>query len=507
MKKQLLVGSFICLLCFTGILNAEEQNQTYKNQIDEAARLIKSGQGMTGAQQLLEISKNNKEISEKARIKYLMGIALMEYGLNQTAAFQFVEAIRTSDKTWTKPSIEKLLIATDKLGDETLLNFAIQRVEISEIPETHREMIYFRLAEIKQNAGDYKEAIELYKKVSSNSRYYYKALYKMGLAYSEIKNTEPAIDSFKKLLNSRESASVTDTNRVLAQMAIARTYYQSQDWNKSIEAYAKIPKDHLLWHDALFEKTWAMLRAGRLRSTLSNFQSLHSSYYEDFYFPETLLLRAIVYLYICQYDEVEKVLSLYDKQYAPIIKKIDSALKSNKADLFYKEIYSNYKIKENGLDRSIQNIPYNVMRHISEEGDVKRSYAYLKKIAAEKALVDNNSYFKQSKIGQYTLRILANRINSTKIVLANQVKTHLLAVKKELADLEEQASFIRYEVINGKKELLKQKLRFKNPVAGASPRDKRSFYTENGYEYYPFQGEYWLDEIGNYHYSGKQTCE
>jgi len=35
----------------------------------------------------------------------------------------------------------------------------------------------------------------------------------------------------------------------------------------------------------------------------------------------------------------------------------------------------------------------------------------------------------------------------------------------------------------------------------------RTFYVQNGYEYYPFQGEYWLDEIGNYHYLGKQSCE
>lgn len=507
MKKQISSLMFGFLILFSIFTFANTQNSSFKNQIDDAAKLIKSGQGMTAAQQLLEISKKTNDSSERARIKYLMGIAMMEYGLNQAAAFQFVESIRTADKNWTKPSIEKLLIVTDKLGDETLLNFAMQRMEISEIPEANKEMIYFRLAEVKQNNGDYKDAVEFYKKVSAGSRYYYKALYKMGLAYSEMKNTEKAIETFKSLLNSRQSASVTDTNRVLAQMAIARTYYQANDWTKSIEAYSKIPKDHLLWHDALFEKTWAHLRAGRLRSTLSNFHSLHSSYYDDFYFPETLLLRAIVYLYICQYDEVDKVVSLYDKQYTPIIKKIDNALKANKVDFYYKEIYNIFKNLEKKSVNYNSNIPYNVMKHISEEGDIRRSYAYLKKIAAEKALVDNNSYFKESQIGQYALRILTNRINSTKQMLANQVKDHLTEVKKELADLEEQASFIKYEVINGKKEKLKSKIKIKNLAETYPSADKRSFYTENGYEFYPFQGEYWLDEIGNYHYSGKQSCE
>lgn len=507
MKKQMNLLSMVSIVLFFGFAFANEQNNSFKSQIDNAAKLIKSGQGMTAAQQLLEISKKTNDTSERARIKYLMGIALMDYGLNQAAAFQFVESIRTGDKNWTKPSIEKLLIVTDKLGDETLLNFAMQRVEISEIPDANKEMIYFRLAEIKQNNGGYKEAVELYKKVSTKSRYYYKALYKMGLAYSEMKNTEKAVESFKTLLESRQSAIATDTNKVLAQMAIARTYYQAYEWTKSIEAYSKIPKDHSLWHDALFEKTWALLRAGRLRSTLSNFHSLHSSYYDEFYFPETLLLRAIVYLYICQYEEVDKVISLYEKQYSPIIKKIDAALKSNKVDFYYKEIYNIFKNKENNSNIYSSSIPYSVMKHISEEGDIKRSYTYLKKIAAEKALIDNNNYFKESKIGQYAIRILINRMNSTKQMLANQVKDHLVEVKKELTDLEEQASFVKYEVINGKKEQLKSKLNSKNSTPTSSAVDKRSFFTENGYEFYPFQGEYWLDEIGNYHYSGKQSCE
>ena len=35
----------------------------------------------------------------------------------------------------------------------------------------------------------------------------------------------------------------------------------------------------------------------------------------------------------------------------------------------------------------------------------------------------------------------------------------------------------------------------------------RSFYVKNGYEYWPFEGEYWLDEIGNYYFLGTSSCE
>ncbi|MNL23710.1 hypothetical protein D3C87_1451120 [compost metagenome] len=88
------------------------------------------------------------------------------------------------------------------------------------------------------------------------------------------------------------------------------------------------------------------------------------------------------------------------------------------------------------------------------------------------------------------------------------VKAHLLNMRVELRDLYEQAGFIRYEMINGRKETLKKRIAGKDISEEQIDAEvDRKFYISNGYEYYPFQGEYWLDEIGNYHYLGKQSCE
>lgn len=503
------------ILLFLLSLTAPTQSQTvapiysYKNQIDTAARLIRSGRSLTAAQQLLPLSRNAAIESEKNRIKYFLGLALIDLKLYQTAAFQFVEVVRKNDAQLTKQAIDQLLIVTDQLGDETLLNYAVQRVNIDQFPKQNREMLYYRLAEAKHKAGQNKEAIDYYAKVTSNSRYYYNALYSMGLAYSELNQPDLAIQSFRRLLGSRAQAKVTDTNKVSAQMGIARALYQKQDWNRSIEAYAKIPRDHALWHDALFEKTWAMLRGARLRSTLSNFHSLHSSYYEDAYLPETLLLRAIVYLYICQYDEMEKVLTLYDRQYTPALKKVNAFLADPSPESYFQEIGKIINVKNRSAVSVKTVLPYNIVKYISEEGDVRRGFAYLKKISEEKLLVENNPQLRSSTVGAYSLRILNNRINSARKLIGEQIRNHLIRIRNEINELNEQASFVRYEMINGKKETLKKKISGKNieTLVSDDVGQSRSFYVENGYEFYPFQGEYWLDEIGNYHYLGKQSCE
>ncbi len=480
-----------------------------RNQISQALGLLKSGQYAQASNALLALSRRGDLVNERPQIKFYLGLALMEQNLNQVAAFQFVDVIKSADQRWTRQAIEKLLIVTDRLGDETLLNYAIQRIDVNQVPTQHRDMLYFRLAEIKHKAGLFQEAANLYGRVGSQSRYYYNAIYGQGLAQAEANQPDLALQSFQKLLDMRDASKVTDMNRVAAQIGIARVYYQKQNWEKSIDAYSKIPRDHVMWHDAVFEKTWAMLRAARFRSTLSNFQTLHSTYYEDAYIPETLLLRSIVYLYICKYDEMEKVLGLFESQYGPISNQVNQFLsRQNSAESYFQEVNKAYIMKKDSEAKKSFIIPYNAIKHIAEEGDVRRTYNYLKKINEEKKIVDENPNLKNSAIGTYSVRIINNRIRSARNIIGDMVKAHLLNMRIELKDLNEQASFIRYEMINGKKEFLKKKISGRALTEEQVDENQdRSFYVQNGYQYYPFQGEYWLDEIGNYHYLGKQSCE
>lgn len=476
-----------------------------------AMSLIKSARYQEAASQLLSLSKRSDMAAQRAQIKYLLGLCLMEMNLNQVAAFQFVDVIRSGDQRWTRQAIEKLLVVTDRLGDETLLNYAIQRIDVAQVPKQHREMLFFRLGEIKQKSKQYSEAVQYYNRVEPQSRFYLNALYNKGLSYAEANQTDLALQSFQNLVNVRSGAKVNDINKVAAQMGIARIYYQRHEWDKSIEAYAGIPRDSLLWHDSMFERSWAMLRAARFRSALSNFQSLHSTYYEDAYIPETLLLRSIVYLYICKYDEMEKVVDLYERQYGPALNRMNTFLSSRKnSETYFQEINKVFVMKKDPESRKSLVLPYNVLKYISEEGNVRRTYAYIKKVSEERKSVEENGSLRSSSLGQYALKILNNRIKSTKDQIGDMVKAHLMNMQSELRDLNEQASFVRYEMINGKKEAIKKKIANKDleeEQAQVDDNQDRDFYIQNGYEYYPFKGEYWLDEIGNYHYLGKQSCE
>lgn len=487
---------------------APKASPQLKAQLNRALDLARNGEYQNAANALFTLGRRSELRADRAQIKYILGLMLMEMKLNQVAAFQFVDVIRLRHPKYTKLAVEKLSVVADGLGDDTLLNYAVNRLDLSALSGANRDMIFFRIGEVKQKNRDYAGAEEAFSKVQTGSSYYNQALYNRGVAELEQGKVDEAIALYRHMIGLRGGADVTDTNKVAAQLALARALYQKKDWDAAIDAYSQIPRDHVLWHDALFEQSWAMLRAARFRSVLSNFQSLHSAYYEDFYMPESLLLRSIVYLYICKYDEMEKVLQLFEKTYGPVSAKLRDFIRNNNDPVAYFNEAERARQIKGGKELSSSRLPYIVTRSVLEEGDVRRAFGYLKALDEEKGKIEGNYAFKASPIGQYALKIVANRKKNTYLAIGDMVKSHLMDMRTELRDLYEQAGFIRYEMINGKKESLKKRMAGKDVTDETVDQQvARSFYIQNGYEYYPFKGEYWLDEVGNYHYLGKQSCE
>jgi TolA-binding protein len=484
-----------------------------EQDLNRALQMAKAGQFQEASIRLFQLSYSPRYRAKRMQIKYILGLMLYQMKMNQVAAFQFISVVKNGNNQYLKQALEKLSLAADSLGDDTLLNYAISRVNVDEFPRAQRDMLSFRIGEFQMRNNQYQAAASSFSRVQRSSNLFPKAKYMEGLAYAEMKEARRAVGSFNDLISARESAGVTDPARVAALMGKARSLYQMEQWDGAIEAYREVPRDTEFWHDTLFESSWAMLQSGRFRSALSNFHSLHSTYYEDTYLPESLLLRSIVYLYICKYDEMEKVLNLYNKIYKPVYKGIEDTLQSNKDPVQYfnqvVKVILDYKKLGDDINRSKYSIPFLVVRRVLQEGDFQTSYNYIKKLLDEKRVIQTMPpQWKNSALGKYAKKVVDTRLVKARQRAGRQIKFHLENLKEELVELFEQEGFIRYEMINGKKESLKKKIAGKDlPNQQVDEDNSRDYYVQNGYEYWPFRGEYWLDELGNYHYVGTQSCE
>ena len=490
-----------------------------KQLISRAQKLIAAGQYNEASILLFNMAKSTQYQNERAQIEYILGRVLFELKLYQTSAFIFYDVVHIEGKNtksrYLRQSLEKLSLAGDALDSDLLLKFAVSQVNENDFPEAERDILYYRTGELRLQEKKFKEAAVLFAKVRPNSSLFTKARYNLGLSLTEAGDLDAALSAFDDLTQMNNAKQITDKNRVNGLLAKARVLYQKKDWAGATEAYREIPRDTEQWHESLFELSWTQLRMAKFRNALSNFHSLHSPYYDDFYQPESLLLRAIVYLYICRYDEMEKTLDLFEKVYKPVQLGIRASLETDRDPmLYYKEInriaenFDAIKARQKG-SRNGMKLPFLVGRQILKEGDVRKAQNYLHKLYDEhKRVIGMNSKWQTSPIGRYSRKIVDKRIEATRAFIGKLVRRHMILMQVDLRDLFEQVGFLRFESTSGRKEVVKKEIQGKGVVRNrVDDESSRNYFIQNGYEYWPFKGEYWLDEIGNYHYLGVQACE
>lgn len=485
-----------------------------------ARQLVDAGKFQEASDLLFQMSRNPQFANDSAQIRYVLGLSLLEMRLNQSAAFVFYDLIRDESKKkakggrYLKLGLQKLALAADSLESDVLLKFAIKQVDENDFPAANRDMLFFRAGELKLFEKKFDEAARNFARVGRGSIFYAKAKYREGLAQAEAGQLDRAVAAFDELAQNSSAGGVTDKNRVVATLGKARALYQKQQFEGAIEAYRAIPRDTEQWHESLFESTWANLRARRFRSAISNFQSLHSAFYDDFFQPESLLLRSIVYLYICRYDEMDKVLDLFLRLYRPVDRDLRSVLQTmNDPSALYSEllkIQSNFDaFRANKGARKTSVVPFIAARKILKEADVRKSFSYLQKLNDERRRIASlPGAWASTGVGRYSTEVVKRRIQATQESAGREIRRHMITIVNDLRDLFEQADLLRLERLTGRKEALKKEIAGKGlSRAKIEEETQRAYLIQNGYEYWPFKGEYWLDEIGNYHFVGTQACD
>lgn len=505
--KKIILFILISSLWFVPLsASSKVSPRTYLRKV---LNIIDKGNYMLGSRELYRLSRGSVYKGKRVQIKYILGIAFLEMKLYHLASFQFVYVIKRSRGDYKKKSLEKFSLILDYFQDDRLFCPLSSHVRESEYPNSVRNQLNFYFGKCAFAERNFKKARYHFSKISSQSPSYSRALYYRGLSYAEQNRVRKSVETFKDLASLQKG--ITATNRVAALMGLARVLYQGRKFEDSIKIYRSIPRDTIYFHDALMENSWNYLRSGKFRSALSNFQTLHSVFYKDRYQPESLILRAYVYLYVCKYYEMEKVLDFFNAVYMPLLKSVNGSLRwGTSYNSYVKAALSARRNKEQGLELNDGSaLPEVIMDRVMKNANFLSLVNYLDKLQEEKALLDTfPSEWRRDRIGRNANYILNRRIASTKKAAGKEVRKALLAVREDLKRLSTSEQYLRYDMLKGKREHLKKKISKKYlDKLQIDEKISRNYYVQNGYEYWPFDGEAWLDELGNYHYLGKQNCE
>jgi tetratricopeptide (TPR) repeat protein len=202
----------------------------------------------------------------------------------------------------------------------------------------------YLLGRYKYRNRQYEEAIQLFTKVDAKSKYYVQASFFSGISYVQLHRSVPAVQAFQKVVTAVDEGveGVEDEARMrdLAFLSMARTYYSASiklDENNTpsidgaklsaaVKFWNKVDVGSEYWLDGLFEESWAYFMAGDFPHALGNIHTIEAPYFPKSFYPEAEILKAVIYFANCNYDEATVIVARFRGKYEPIRKDLEGVL-------------------------------------------------------------------------------------------------------------------------------------------------------------------------------------
>lgn len=171
-------------------------------------------------------------------------------------------------------------------------------------------------------------ALELFQPLAADPRSEQRlqSAFFLGAARLQLGELDPAADHFAQL--ARHPAATPREARLvdLARLALARVRFEQRRYPDALAAYAEVPAHSALYPDALYESSWASVKAGDLDGARRGLDALLEQAKDSPLLPEAWLLQAHLSLKQRRYDEAERNYRKVIDRYVPVHDEVSAVL-------------------------------------------------------------------------------------------------------------------------------------------------------------------------------------
>ena len=519
-------------------------NNADRAKLDVAVSLFKNDQYEQAAMAGYEILKDLNLSGLHVEARYVVAKALYRMGLYHSSLGEFSKILAVGPQTkFFKTSLEWLFFISRKTKNEAVILDEIARYANHEFPEKFRSEFYYLLAryhfvrgraldQVGQEAQadrSFEEVKRLATVIPRADAFYPRVKFLEGLALfrnggkektAEGRRADPsmaqAVEAMKEVVRltrpsgskSAEQASLDQSLRELAFMQLARTHYGMQQNRYAIFYFGKIERGTNQWLESLFESSWANYRVGQYEQALGNLITLSSPFFRDEYFPEALILKAVIYYENCRYRESSLILQEFERTYQPVHDQLKMLVSKNMEASEYYGVLAEVqkKNKEGGDKNATDRILERILRLALTDQDLKKTNDSILELEGEMDVFsEKGDTFKYSELSKELLEGLkAQRttlIEKAGIMSKGKLETEQLALEQLLGN----GLRIKFETTTKEKEFLEEQLK----AGGKTAIVKKYRYTvavADDQLYWPYEGEYWRDELGTYQYTLTKGC-
>jgi len=388
-------------------------------------------------------------------------------------------------------SVKPALQVAEEVGDIAFLEkvFA-SNVGLDVDAETRGRLAYLA-ARGSYAQGNYSTALGILTLVGKDNPDFAKAQSLKGIVLAQ---QGKYTDAMAALLTAQ--AMVQDDPEMLdvVNLNLARTYYAAENFAKSIEFYAKVSRDSHWWPEAQFERAWAHFRLQDINGALGLLHNHVSPFYEDWYFPEAQLLRTYSLFLICKFPEASAQIDDFQSIWTPVRDDmLDTLGPMSKQDVF--------------LDARafVEGEPYQLPEMIWR--DLPHDDRFLQSIqAVDRAQVElDRLQGERAGWSQIAFNLVRERRKEIVLGEGERLKDKADYRVEELTGMLNDTEIAKLDMLKLETRLYEQA-----SMTGKLPDIERTAMrrerVRRGFVAWPYEGEFWADEVGYYKVNARPEC-
>lgn len=502
-----------------------------RQKMDAAITQFKNDAFEPAALAFFDMSQDPAMAGLVVESEYWLGKSLYKLGMYHSSLQMFSKVLARGPSTkFFKSSLEWLFFIARKTVNETVVLDEIARYSNYEFPERFRNEFRYLLARYNlvrgkalddaEQTGEATKAFDEVKRLAlmipKGDVFYPRAKYLEGLAYFRENKLETALEAMKEVVRSTRQAEGPMTAeakqlkalREMAFMQLARTHYGARQNRYAIAYFDKVERGGVQWLESLFEASWAHYRIGQYEQALGNLITLSSPFFRDEYFPEALILKAVVYFENCRYRESLTIIEDFENIYGPVQDELDVLVNKNMEATEYFNVLDEVRKKNKagqklkGTDEILERI----LNLALTDKDLKKTVDSIAELEGEMdAVGEKGDTFKYSNLSKQLIERLKEQRTGLIGKAGLMAKAKLDFELGQLKTLRANGLRIKFETTDRERTFLEEMLK----AGGQQSIVKNYKYTvavSDDQLYWPYVGEYWRDELGTYQYTLTKGC-
>jgi hypothetical protein len=313
-----------------------------------------------------------------------------------------------------------------------------------------------------------------------------------ALAEGDLRAAEAAFDV---VATSPERDAASDARRQRAVLQLARLAYTRGDDARAQSLYGRISRAAPEWLDALFESSWSHFRRGQDEKALGNLLTLHAPFFQGRYYPESHILKALLLYQNCRYADARRALADFDARYHGLHDGLAAALVA----------LPSAQAAVEAVSRGGTQIPPAARDEVARIAAAPELHVGMTQVAQMTVELDSiearPAAFQRSAFALAAVpRLRAARLDLLQSV-GERLRARIDSERAELRELVGQALRLDFEIAGREKEIAAEPSEGK-PVVQRRTRPQ----LDDDEELWPFEGEYWRDELGSYRFQLGRRC-